>query len=99
MEILEAEMELEMELIVSGAHEKNENMQRATPLHMIEEDALNIYDMFMFQDNKRNNMQVLIDKFDQYFSPQKNKTYQWLFNTFSQNGQPFDSCISDSFWN
>ena len=88
--MLEAEMELEMELIASGAHEKNENIQCATLLHIIEEDALNIYDMLMFQDNKRNNMRILIDKFDQYFSPQKNKTYQCLFNTCSQNEQPFD---------
>ena len=93
--MLEAEMELEMELIASGAHEKNENIQCATLLHMTEEDALNIYDMLMFQDNKRNNMQILIDKFDQYFSPQKNKTYQWLFNTCSQNEQPFDDFFID----
>ena len=42
-------------VIASGAHEK-ENIQCPTLLHMIGEDALNIYDAFTFQDNKRNNI-------------------------------------------
>ena len=43
---------------------------------MIGEDALNIYDTFTFQDNEINNIQILTDKFDQHFLPQKNITYQ-----------------------
>ena len=74
-------------IIASGIHEKGENIQCATFLHMIGEDALNIYDTFTFQDNEINKIQILIDKFDQHFSPQKNITYQrYLFNTCSQNG-------------
>ena len=54
---------------------------------MIGEDALNIFDTFTFQGNEINKIQILIDKFDQDFSPQKNITYQrYLFNTCSQNG-------------
>ena len=80
--------------IASGAHEKGESIQCATFFHMIGEDALNIYDTFTFQDNEINKIQVLIDKFDQYFSPQKNITYQrYLFDTCSQNGQSFDDFL------
>ena len=38
-------------VIASGAHEKGENSQCTTFLHMIGEDPLNIYDTFTFQDN------------------------------------------------
>ena len=74
-------------VIASGEHEKGENIQCAIFLHMIGEDALNIYDTFTFQGNEINKIQILIDKFDQDFSPQKNITYQrYLFNACSQNG-------------
>ena len=74
-------------LLPSGVHEKGENYQCATFLHMIRQDALNIYDTFTFQDNEINKIQILIDKFDPHFSPQKNITYQrYLFNTSSKNG-------------
>ena len=43
-------------VIASGAHEKGENIQCVTFLHMIGEDALNIYDTFTFQDNEINNI-------------------------------------------
>ena len=83
-------------VIASGAHEKDENIQCATFLHMIGEDALNIYDTFTFTENEVNKIQILIDKFDEHFSPQKNITYQrYLFNTCSQNGRPFDEFLID----
>ena len=63
---------------------------------MVGEDALNIYDTFTFQDNEMNKIQILIDKFDQHFSPQKNLTYQrYLFNTCSQNGRPVANFLID----
>ena len=63
---------------------------------MVGEDALNIYDAFTFQDNEMNKIQILVDKFDQHFSPQKNLTYQrYLFNTCSQNGRPVDDFLID----
>ena len=43
-------------VIASGAHEKGENIQCVTFLHMIGEDALNIYDTFTFQNNEINNI-------------------------------------------
>ena len=43
-------------VIASGAHEKVENIQCVTFLHMIGEDALNIYDTFTFQNNEINNI-------------------------------------------
>ena len=83
-------------VIASGAHKKSENIQCATFLHMIGEDALNIYDTFTFTDNEGNKIEILIDKFEEHFSPQKNITYQrYLFNTCSQNGRPFDDFLID----
>ena len=41
-------------VIANGAHEKGENIQCATFLHMIGKDALNIYDTFTFTDNESN---------------------------------------------
>ena len=43
-------------VIASRAHEKGENIQCVTFLHMIGEDALNIYDTFTFQNNEINNI-------------------------------------------
>ena len=55
---------------------------------MVGEDALNIYDSFTFAENEVDKIQPLIEKFNNYFSPKKNVTYQrYLFNT----------CNHDSF--
>ena len=48
-------------VIASDAHEKGENIQCATFLHMIREDAVTIYETFTFQDNEINKIQISID--------------------------------------
>ena len=74
----------------SGSSAKGEDVQCAILLHMICEEALNIYDTFTFAAADKDKIQPLIDKFESYFAPKKNITYQrYLFNTCSQNSRLF----------
>ena len=80
----------------SGASSKPEEVQCAIFLHMIGEEALGVYDTFTFDATNENRIGLLIDKFEQYFSQQKNVTYQrYLFNTCCQDGRAFDVFLVD----
>ena len=68
--------------IASGINEKNQDIQCAIFLHMISEDALRIYDTFVFTIEENDQIAPLVQKFESYFSPKKNITYErYLFNT------------------
>ena len=80
----------------SGSSAKGKDVQCAILLHMIGEEALNIYDTFTFTETEKDKVQPLINKFENYFSPKKNITYQrYLFNTCIQNGRHFDIFLVD----
>ena len=72
--------------VASGVNEKNEDIQCAIFLHMIGEDALRMYDTFVFTIEEKNQIAPLVQKFESYFSPKKNITYErYLFNTCIQD--------------
>ena len=80
----------------SGAVEKDEETQCAIFLHMIGDDALEIYDTFTFTDEEKGKINALIGKFEEHCSPKKNITYErYKFNTCSQNGRPLDVFLVD----
>lgn len=60
------------------------------------EDALEIYDTFIFTDEEKGKINVLIGKFEEHCSPKKNSTYEWYkFNTCSQNGRLLNVFLVD----
>ena len=80
--------------LASGAAEKDESVQCAILLHMIGEESLETYNIFTFSQDGVNKVQPLIQKFDKYFPPKKNATYQrYLFHTCKQNGCSFDNFL------
>lgn len=82
--------------IASGANEKDEAVQCAIFLHLIGEEPLDIYNTFTFNADEVDKIRPLIQKFDNYFAPKKNITFQrYLFNTCIQNGRPFDNFLVD----
>nr|XP_047123474.1 uncharacterized protein LOC124806518 [Hydra vulgaris] len=82
--------------IASGVNDKNEDIQCATFLHMIGEDALRVYDTFVFTIEENDKLAPLVQKFECYFSPKKNITYErYLFNTCMQDSRLFTDFLID----
>ena len=82
--------------VAYGVNEKSEDIQRAIFLHMIGEDALRIYDTFVFKIEENNQVVPLFQKFESYFSPKKNITYErYLFNTCIQDNRLFTDFLID----
>ena len=63
-------------LIASETNTKEEAVQCAQLLHFMGEEALHIYNTFTIADNERNKIAVLLEKFDNYFIPKTNVTYE-----------------------
>ena len=83
-------------LIASETNKKPERVQCAQLLHFLGEDALSIYDTFKFNDEEKDKLQVLLQKFDDYFIPKQNLTYErYKFLTFKQGNQTFEQFIKE----
>lgn len=83
-------------LAASGAGGNDEKLKASIFLHVIGEDALDIYDSF--QLNEANLMlTALMDKFEEYFVPKQNVTFErYKFFTHSQKqGVPFDQYLAE----
>ena len=67
-------------------------------LHVIGDEALEIYNTFDFtQQEDRNKLKVLLDKFEKHFTPQNNVTFErHVFNTRVQApGESIDQFVTD----
>ena len=63
---------------------------------MIGEDALRVYDTFVFTIKENNQIVPLVQKFESYFSPKKNITYErYLFNTSIHDSRLFTDFLID----
>ena len=63
---------------------------------MIGEDALRIYDTFVFTIEENNQIEPLVQKIESFFSPKKNITYErYLFNTCIQDNRLFTDFLID----
>ena len=75
-------------LVASGTAEKDDFVQSATLLHVVGEDALEIYNTFTWERAEdQNKVEKIIEKFKEYCNPRRNVTYErHIFNT--RNQQP-----------
>ncbi|XP_012563590.1 uncharacterized protein LOC105848150 [Hydra vulgaris] len=63
---------------------------------MIGESALKVYDTFVFRIEENDKLTPLFQKFECYFSPKKNITYErYLFNTCMQDSRIFTDFLID----
>lgn len=63
-------------LIASETYLKDERVQCARLIHYIGEEALHIYNSFTFSDEEKNKIEILIQKFEEYFTPKTNVIYE-----------------------
>lgn len=83
-------------VLATGAVEKDKPVQCGILLHMTGEESLDIYNIFVFSQDEVNKIQSLFQKFDQYFAPKKNITYErYLFLNCTQKGCSFDNFLID----
>ncbi|XP_072165927.1 uncharacterized protein [Diadema setosum] len=84
--------------IASGLGNKGKNVQVNTLLHVAGPEALRIYNTFDYaEDEDREDVDLLIKKFDGHFLPQKNITYErHIFHTrIQQPRETFDDFLTD----
>ncbi|XP_063965835.1 uncharacterized protein K02A2.6-like [Lytechinus pictus] len=94
----------ELYLTASGLDKKDSKVQTATLLHIIGEEALEIYNTFSFEQVISSSGQPvaptlkdLLEKFTVHFEPQSNVTFErHVFNTrFQHENESFDQFVTD----
>ncbi len=85
-------------MTASGVETKDKKIQSCTLLHVIGDEALEIYNTFDFAETEdKNDVKVIIKKFDDYLEPQKNVTFErHIFNSRVQApGESIDQFVTD----
>ncbi len=92
------ERQFKLFLVASGIGEKSAKVQASTLLHVIGENALEVYNTFAW-DDEGDAMKVdkIMEKFAAYCTPRKNITYErHIFNTRNQRaGETIDQYVTD----
>ena len=92
------EQQFNLFLVASGIGEKSAKVQASTLLHVIGENALEVYNNFTWE-NEGDSMKVdkIMQKFRPYCNPRKNITYErHVFNTRNQRaGETIDQYVTD----
>lgn len=83
-------------LVASETYLKDEKIQCARLLHFMGENALQINNTLKISDKEKDNLQVLIQKFDNYFTPKRNLVYErYKFFTYKQTNEATDQYITE----
>lgn len=88
----------ELYMTATGIEGKAQKVQSSTLLHVIGDEALEIYNTFEFtQQEDRLKLKVLLDKFEEHFTPHRNVTFErHVFNTRVQApGENIDQFVTD----
>ena len=85
-------------LMASGKIKKKEDVQCAILLHVVSEEALEIYNTFQFiNEEHRHKLDVLKSKFEEYVNPRKNTVFErykfWEYK--QQDGETIDQFITE----
>ncbi len=77
------------------AGKKAEAVQIAIFLSCIGEDALHVYNTFLFADDERNKMAAVREKFERYFSPRRNVVFEryQFWRLQQQQGENVDAFV------
>ena len=85
-------------LIATGIDQKEDKIKASTFLHVIGPEALEIFNTFTFQNqDDKEKLQPIMDKFETYCNPRKNITYaRHVFNMRNQQtGENIDAYVTD----
>ena len=82
---------------ISGLKEKPEEIQASALLHMVEEDALEVYNTFEFAAAAdKMKVKPICDKFQEYCNPRKNVTFvRYKFFTHTQGSKGIELYITE----
>lgn len=89
---------VELYMIATGMEGRSQKVQSCTLLHVIGDEVLEIYNTFKItQEEDKNKLKVLLEKFEKHFTPQSNVTFErHVFNTRVQApGESIDQFITD----
>ena len=91
------EQRFKLYLEAIGAHEKPDPRKRAILLHCVGEDALEVYNTFVFNQDDPENYANILNKFKNYCEPKKNIVFErYKFWQAAQGAdQLFDQYITD----
>ncbi|KAG1651802.1 hypothetical protein GQR58_026737 [Nymphon striatum] len=84
-------------LVASGAYDKPEEVQVAILLTSIGENGIEIYNNFKFDNEaSKNNLKVIIEKFDDYCNPRKNTVFErYTFWQLTQGNKSIDQYVTE----
>lgn len=76
--------------------EKPSKKRVATLLNVIGKEAVKIYNTFKWsRESDKENIEIVIDKFEKYCTPKKNITYErYMFNTKKQDNETVDEYVT-----
>lgn len=78
----------ELYLEASEKSSKPDKLKVALLLNLMGDEAIDVYNTFTFAENEsRDELKVVVDKFDQYCKPRKNVVYD-RFKFFSRSQEP-----------
>lgn len=82
-------------LIASELSKKEEAVQCALLLHLIGAEGYRIYNSFTIQEEEKDNIQVLLKKFEEHFKPRSNTAFErYKFFLMRQNDMTVDQYIT-----
>ena len=87
----------ELYRLASGAHIKDDNMQVPLLLHVMGDEALEVYNSFSFDtEAAKNKYETVIEKFEEFCTPKKNVILErFYFNKASQEtNEDFDHFVT-----
>ena len=84
-------------LSASGADEKEDKQKSCLLLHVIGEDALEIYNNFTFTAGDEYKLDKILEKFQAYCTPKKNVTYERhrFFTCNQKQGETIDQYVTE----
>ena len=88
----------ELYMMATDIESKADKVQSSTLLHVIGDEALEIYNTFVFEDDEdKTKLKTLLEKFDAHFTPQKSVTFErHVFNMRVQGpGENIDQFVTD----
>lgn len=87
----------ELFLTASGIAEKSKEIQCATFLHVAGEEAIKVFNTLHFDEEEKNDIDVLKEKFRTYCEPRKNLPYirHMFFARAQGQSETFDAYVTD----
>ena len=87
----------ELYMCATEKDKKSEKLQCAALLTLAGEQAIEVFNTFIFQEDEQDKIKSLIEKFEEYCSPKKHETYErHVFNSRIQKpGETVDQFLTD----